>query len=38
MIRIGEGKDYKFPRGGKNVLTKIHKGNWKLGSYIFPVY
>lgn len=29
-----EGMDYKFPRGGKNVLPKIHKGNWELDTFI----
>jgi len=27
---------YKFPRGGKNALTKIHKGNRELGTLLFP--
>jgi len=31
-----EGMDYKFPIGGKNVLPKIHKGNWELCTYIVP--
>jgi len=30
-----EWTDYKFPRGGKNVLQKIHKGNWELGTLLF---
>jgi len=34
--QCGEGMDYKFPRGGKNVLPKIHKGNWELGTLLFP--
>lgn len=32
-----ERMDYKFPLGDKNVLSKIHKGNWEFGTLNVPL-